>query len=408
MTEYLIEHQCPQCGAPAVLTETDRIFDCRFCRVKSCLSETPVFRYIIPSNAPLDKKIIYVPYWHFKGTVFSLTKKEMGQRILDISHLATEEEIFPPTLGLRPQALKMRFIHSEIPGDFLSPKKTMEDILPVMSTRAKLIKNIDDLVYQNAVGEVFSLIYAPYYVEETLYDAVLNKPVPGMTTSPEAYEKINGKPAKNRLRFIPTICPHCGWDMAGEADTISLACRNCNTIWRPGAKGFVKTPFSVVPEKGENIHYLPFWRVRAEFTGLIMDTYADLARFANIPRAEQKEWKTRQPCFWIPAYRSTPQAFLRAAVKMTLSSPDEETTDLIPDAPLVSVTLPVQEAVKSLLIITADMAMPKQKFLSRLQHIEARPVSANLIFIPFQKTHHEFISTRMRFSLHRSMLKAGF
>ncbi|MGD9137268.1 MAG: hypothetical protein PVH42_10930, partial [Desulfobacterales bacterium] len=33
----LIEYQCPQCGAPATIEETDRLFTCQFCRVNSYL-----------------------------------------------------------------------------------------------------------------------------------------------------------------------------------------------------------------------------------------------------------------------------------------------------------------------------------------------------------------------------------
>jgi hypothetical protein len=45
--EFLIEYQCPQCGAPAILTETDRLFTCQFCRVKSYLLPGDYFRYVL-------------------------------------------------------------------------------------------------------------------------------------------------------------------------------------------------------------------------------------------------------------------------------------------------------------------------------------------------------------------------
>ena len=37
MISVQIEQSCPQCGAPANLEETDRLFACPFCRVTSLL-----------------------------------------------------------------------------------------------------------------------------------------------------------------------------------------------------------------------------------------------------------------------------------------------------------------------------------------------------------------------------------
>ena len=59
MTSFIIEHQCPQCGAPAELEETDRLFQCGYCRVKSYLTIPDYFRYTLPHHAPAGKELIY-------------------------------------------------------------------------------------------------------------------------------------------------------------------------------------------------------------------------------------------------------------------------------------------------------------------------------------------------------------
>ncbi len=53
-----IDYQCPQCGAPAELAETDRLFTCVFCRVKSYLLESGYFRYRLPHKAPAGQELI--------------------------------------------------------------------------------------------------------------------------------------------------------------------------------------------------------------------------------------------------------------------------------------------------------------------------------------------------------------
>ncbi|MCK7515939.1 MAG: hypothetical protein MZV70_76205 [Desulfobacterales bacterium] len=67
MPSFQIEHQCPQCGAPANLEETDRLFACPFCRVKSFLLTRDYFRYVLPAKNPAGKELVYFPYWRFKG-----------------------------------------------------------------------------------------------------------------------------------------------------------------------------------------------------------------------------------------------------------------------------------------------------------------------------------------------------
>ena len=66
----LIDHQCPQCGAPATLEETERLFTCPFCRVKSYLVTRDYFRYMLPHAAPAGKSLVFLPYWRFKGSFF--------------------------------------------------------------------------------------------------------------------------------------------------------------------------------------------------------------------------------------------------------------------------------------------------------------------------------------------------
>ena len=83
-TGYHIEHQCPQCGAPALLDETDRLFTCKFCRVKSYLTRDDFFRYILPQKTT-GQDLFFFPYWRYKGTLFSCTSDGLDERVVDAS-----------------------------------------------------------------------------------------------------------------------------------------------------------------------------------------------------------------------------------------------------------------------------------------------------------------------------------
>jgi len=99
MPDILIEHQCPQCGAPAVLKETDRLFACEFCRVKSYLLQNDFFRYMLPNSAPENKDLLFFPYWRFKGMLFSCVENGIKHRFIDISHQAVESKLFSTFRG---------------------------------------------------------------------------------------------------------------------------------------------------------------------------------------------------------------------------------------------------------------------------------------------------------------------
>ena len=115
----LIDHQCPQCGAPSVLEETDRLFSCQFCRVKSFLHVKDHFRYILPHKAPREQELFYFPYWRLKGMLFSCTGDGVREQFIDVSYQAIDNAHFPVSVGLRSQALKMRFATSETHGGIL-------------------------------------------------------------------------------------------------------------------------------------------------------------------------------------------------------------------------------------------------------------------------------------------------
>ena len=127
----LIEHQCPQCGAPATLEETDHLFTCEFCRVKSYLLSR-VFRYILPHPARENKEVVYFPYWRFKGMLFSCVSNGVKHRIVDVSHQAIESQHFPVSVGLRSQTMKLRFVSPETEGRFLQTSLPYEEMMRII------------------------------------------------------------------------------------------------------------------------------------------------------------------------------------------------------------------------------------------------------------------------------------
>ena len=359
---------------------------------------------MLPSAAPKNKKLVFFPYWRFKGMLFSCVESGIKHRFIDASHQAVESGYFPISVGLRSQALKLNFVVPETRGYFLKPTRSFNKVMDIFKHRfsTTLPKPI---YHQSHIGETLSLIYSPFYAESKLVDAILNQPVsPVLPDGFDATVFQGGRPG-GRINFIPTLCPACGWDLEGSRDALVLSCKNCNSVWMPDAKGFKKLKFGFMPAKEKNVMYLPFWRIKADVTGITLNSYADLVRVANIPKPVQKKWEDVEFCFWAMAFKVRPQVFVRLARNITLAQPQEKLVGELPDALLHPVTLPIEEAVESLTVTLASFMKPQKDLLPILKEIKVKPRSYLLVYIPFLEQHHEFIQPELHLSINKNQLK---
>jgi hypothetical protein len=400
---FLIEHQCPQCGAPATLEETDRLFACEYCRVNSYLVADDFFRYVLPHPAAENKDIVFFPYWRFKGMLFFCGPSGIKNRFVDVSHQAIASPYFPISVGLRSQALKLRFATADTEGRFLRPRQPFEKIAATFEQRfgRSLPKPI---LHQTHIGETLSLIYSPFYVKDTLYDAILDKPV--TQALPEEFD-IEGSAAdqpQRHIRFIATLCPNCGWDLEGERDALVLSCKNCNSSWYPVGKKLKQLKFARIPGHYNNTVYLPFWRIRPAISGINLDSYADLIKIANLPMIVQSGWNEIPFRFWIPAFKVRPRVFLRAASHITLSQPHQRLIAELPDTRFHPTTIPVEDAAETLMITLADFIKPRSTLLDALPNIQIDAKSFTLVYLPFNDDHHEFIQPDYHLAINKNVM----
>jgi hypothetical protein len=335
MTTFFIEHQCPQCGAPAILEESDRLIRCSYCRVASYLIQNPYFRYMLPNNASKNSQLIYVPYWRFKGMLFSSAFGGIQHRFMDMSCQGVQSSFFPASLGFRSQTLKLKFVLPENPGRFLYPTLSRDDAMKIFIRRFG--KNPLSTVYhQNFVGESLSIIYSPFYAKMDMFDAILNKAVSSSLPDDFSIESFPGGPPKWRLIFVPALCPHCGWDLSGERDSLILICKNCNTAWFPKGESLAQIKFVTLKMPGDI--FLPFWRIKATVEGIGLNSHADLTRIANLPKVPQsRDYKT-DFYFWSMAFKVPPKVFLRLNRNITMAQPQNEHINEFPSGRIHPVT----------------------------------------------------------------------
>jgi predicted RNA-binding Zn-ribbon protein involved in translation (DUF1610 family) len=403
LTDFIIEHQCPQCGAPAELEETDRLFRCGFCRVTSYLTTQGVFRYVIPHNAPEGQELIYVPYWRFKGMLFWCLTKGIENRFADVSQQALPSIHFPNTVGFRSQTQKLGYASGEISCRFLQPQTSTTSFLTSVEERFshRLKKPI---LHHAQIGETLSLLYAPFYLKDKVIDAVTNTSLEyGNVGDIEPILEKTQSPVRP-INFVPTLCPQCGWDLEGQRDALVLACSNCKTLWRAKQDKLQALKAAHAPSKDEDCMYMPFWRIQADISPIQLRTRADLVKVANLPQVPQPGWEQEPFYFWSPAFKVRPQVLLTYATNITVNQQFDRLVPGPPQGRLLGVNMPFQEAVQGLKLLMAGLMRPKERMVETIADMEISARRFLLVYIPFREGHHEYIHDGIRLAINKNLL----
>ena len=361
------------------------------------------FRYVLPHKNDENRDIIFFPYWRFKGMLFFCGPSGISNRFVDVSHQAIVTSDFPVSVGVRSQALKLRFLSADMQGRFLKPRLAFEEVAANFENRfgKSLPKPI---VHQAHIGESLSLIYSPFYLKDNLYDAILDQPVSARILQESDLGQFDAGSPKWHIRFVSTLCPNCGWDLEGQRDALVLLCKNCNSAWYPVGKKLKQLKFAHLPGSGNNTIYLPFWRIRADIKGVRLKSYADLIQIANLPKAVQTGWDEIPFRFWIPAFKVRPRVFQRLASQMTVTHPHAELIPEIPGERIHPSTLPVKESIESLAITLADFMKPRKALMEKFQQIDIDAKSFTLVFIAFNEEHHEYIQHDYQIALNKNVM----
>lgn len=413
MTDQVrFEHQCPQCGAPVILAETDRLFTCPFCRVRLFIHYRRAPRCTLAVGAePAGGDLVHVPYWRFRGMGFAVGLDAVHWRVLDQSVRAVERPLFPATLGLRPQALTLRALQPETPGAFYGADLKRKDFVAELarSFEQHLSDEATQPFHQAFVGETVQLIYAPFWVErhrvrDAVTGAVLaGTPEPGWPVAAEtAAIADSGSPV-----FMPTLCPHCGWDLEGEKDALVLLCRNCDRAWQAGSGGLQPLPLSALQPESDADLWLPFWSIEAGATDLELASYGDFIRLTNQTRVPTPDRENQPFRFLVPACKVNPQRFLHLGAWMTLEQPQPQPLEKLPRTLLHPVNLAPVEGFQSVLALLAQLTVAKKKLLPRLVRAHLAFKSYQLVFVPFRGQGVEWVQLELGFALPANALHWG-
>jgi DNA-directed RNA polymerase subunit RPC12/RpoP len=405
--EFVVEFQCSQCGAPASIAETTRLFRCRFCGVKTYLVPRKVFHYVLHSRAPENKDVVYFPYYWFRGVLFvCLPSYSVHGEVIDEILQASPSDYFPLNLGFKTQVTKVRFMGPGIKARIFPPT------IPFEESGEYLKAHFEEYYYSEFIGSL-DLIYAPFYLhDQTVYDGISNKRVDQFWDEPIILDQelISALPPVDspqlNVKFLTTLCPQCGWDMDCAPNSYLIACTNCSSFWKPGWNGFKRLGVGHLPgDAAGTALFLPFWRVRPEITGIQLNSHQDLIKAANLTRFVEEEHAHTAFYFWIPAFKIDSRRYLQIAKRVTISQPQEKPLRELPKkAVAYPVTLPISEALKGLKSVLADFVGYPEIYYPKLEEIEIVPKRLALVYIPFQMSGSEFIHPRYKVQVSKTTL----
>jgi hypothetical protein len=429
-----IDHQCPQCGGSIILEETDRLLQCAFCKTRLFIQSKDYFRYLFPLRDINEEEVIFVPYWRFRGMHFACCTSGIKTTVIDKNFLAINNKTLSSTLGIRPQSMNLkfaqktenaRFIEPHLPFDKSSVEtknrisyefithntrfigiNTGEDYVEIPETKTELK---EDRLYHDAfVADKVSIIYSPLFIRDnTIYDAILSRPISRNVD----IEGLTGDAFSTdwTIQFLPTLCPNCGWDLIAEKDSCILLCNHCNRAWEVSQSTFKPVKYAVAPPDNpqQKVTHLPFWKIKADIRGINLQSYGDLLKLANFSKSVKEEQKRTDIYFWIPAFKIAPPVFLRIAKQMTTANPQKELLEELHNISCYPANVMVNEAIESLKVVLAEIAVDKKYFMPRLEEITVTPVESLLVFHPFSDSNYELSEPAIKCGLMKNALRWG-
>ncbi len=436
-----IEQACPQCGAPIVIKETDRLLTCPYCEVKSFIRSSGTFRYYLPPREDYnrDKSLLYVPYLRFKGNIFVINEAGIGHKVMDTTQVGVDIPGLPPSLGIRPQVMPVKRLVPQISGRYLpltiKARAVLEKVIRLtplrverreterklvsysgqeavyeFSTKIKTVEysSHSRFLHRAFIGETVSFVYLPVAAgEEDIIDGVTgNLVVSGERVSDHL---LKGTPFNPRWQaeFTSTLCPRCGENLTGEGDCLVMHCANCDTVWALGRKKLEPVTWQMVPGNQKTALYLGFWRIAGEIAALDIRSFGDFIRRTNQPMMVRSAWEQRQMSFWIPAFKLRPKVFLRVGRQATIGQWRLAPREGHVQENLYPVTLPASEAKQSVKVILAASAAGRKKIFSFLPKVRLEKTATTLVYLPFVDKGHDWYQPESGITVSKAVLRFG-
>jgi len=405
-----VEQDCPHCGAAIEFVETDHILACGYCGARSLLQSAGPCRYVLPmAGGASSAGLLLAPYLRFKGTIYLVRGETIEHRVIDTTQAANPAPGLPPSLGLRPQAMRLRRIVPEDGNLFLPQTLKASAIVEKAAMVGGLVpQGTESFQHRAYIGEHLSYIYLPLVARNRgVYDGVTGERLFELDGTGE--HGLSGRRFDDswRVRFLSALCPQCGAGLEGAGDCEVMTCALCDSAWAVGPDGLAAVDWQMQPATESTALFLPFWQMTAQIPALHIGSFADFVVRSNQPFLPRPEWRDRAMSLWIPAVRLRPKIFLQAGRQATLGQwrlapvPGRVQPNLFP------ATLPASEARQAVkLMLAASSASPRRIF-PMLPQVRLTGVSTRLVYLPFVDRGHDWVQPETGVAIGKNILRFG-
>ena len=147
--------------------------------------------------------------------------------------------------------------------------------------------------------------------------------------------------------------------------------------------------------------------MKVKVNGFQLETYADLIKVANIPKAPSEEWTKTPFYFCAPAFKINPALFLRWCRQLTATPAPMDLTEDFPAKKIYPATLPVNDALGSCLLTLVSLIANKRSLVEILPSLNFTLEDHSLVLHPFKTNARELIHTKIGFGMEMSALNLG-
>jgi len=388
----LLEHACPQCGAPVALEDSSAIFQCPFCRVRLAITHHgPPALYLVPRFSPT----VYLPYWRVRGIVLSADLPGVHGKFFDATIQGYEVPGTPASLGLRPQALPARFLEPHTPGSFWAPTQDAEPLRQAQTAGKGRL--------HASLSEATTLIFQPFALENgRLIDAISGD---DLGPAPASIQGPSPEPFLPRLTFQPALCPQCAFELTGPSASHIQWCHHCTTVWEITNQEIVPCSAQFIPlAEGQPSIWLPFWRIGVRTEGFSLSTWADMVELTGQPWVIQPWMRSRAFGFRVPAFKIRPDLFVLLTQQASLAPLPGNPPPPLPKENAFPATLAPLEACRALGVLLVALSPARKRLLEHIQGGRIRPTHYSVEYLPFVRTPTEYLQPDLNFALPASAL----
>jgi DNA-directed RNA polymerase subunit RPC12/RpoP len=429
---FEVRHDCPQCGAESTLNESDRVLTCAYCGVRNVLWSARLFRFVLVPQVkvavmPANDELVYAPYLRFRGSALSLRGAAVCERVLDLSRVALASRVLPPGLGFRGQTQLLRFVEAHTRGTFLRASASAAAILnealaseemgaPVLSgespeeqARSNWTAGPRDGAAAPCefIGEAMSFIYHPFLRQgRLLADGITGDPVARIPDGFDFSSLADPGEPRSDLRAQAAVCPHCGFNLEGEPDSVALSCGNCGTVWEAVAGSWQRREVETIPSRREATIHLPFWRLWVQIRGLSSRHAESLGVAAPANEDAGPENPVRLEV-WGPAFKIRPRLMLMLACRLSGTPVTLRGEAEVPRGRRHPITLPASEAAQVVRFTLAEMTMRKTEVVPGLAAANVTLENAAIAYVPFAAMGAELVQSELGLSVSSAALGFG-